>query len=81
MALGQNPASWAWNGRTDAGTSLPDGAYTYAIQGVTAGGASVPLTATALGTASGVQRQGNTLQLLFGSTALGMDQVARVDSN
>ena len=79
VALGKSATSWAWDGRTDAGTRLPDGAYSYSVAGIGPGGASVPLSATTLATVSGVQRQNNALNLMFGPTGLGMDRVVSVD--
>lgn len=79
VALGSSPSRWSWNGRTDAGAKLPDGEYSFVVNGLTAAGAAAPITATALGTATGVQRRENTLNLMFGTTAAGMDRVVSVD--
>ena len=79
VALGSGSTDWQWNGRSDAGTQLPDGGYTFSVLGATAAGGTVPLTATAVGTATGVQRQGNTLNLMFGRASASLDNVAAVD--
>ncbi len=79
VPLGKSATEWAWNGRTDAGTRLADGAYTYSVVGVGPNGSTVPLTGTALADVTGVQRHGNVLQLMFGPTGIGMDQVVSVD--
>jgi flagellar basal-body rod modification protein FlgD len=79
LQLGKSATTWTWDGKTDAGTHLPDGAYTYNVAGIGPSGAALPMTATALATATGVQRQNNTLKLMFGPTGLGMDQVVSVD--
>ena len=79
VPLGKSPTTWTWDGRTDAGGKLPDGAYTYSVAGIGPSGAALPLTATALATATGVQRQNNTLNLMFGQTGMSMDNVVSVD--
>ena len=79
VALGTSPTTWSWNGRNDVGGRMPDGGYSFAVQGVSAAGGNVALSATAMGTATGVQRQGNALNLMFGSAAVPMDQVVSVD--
>ncbi len=79
IQLGKAPTTWTWDGTTDAGTQLPDGAYTYNVTGIGPSGAALPLTATALATATGVQRQNSVLNLMFGTTGLGMDKVVSVD--
>lgn len=79
VSLSGSPTIWSWNGKTDSGRTLPDGAYIFAVNGLAPGGASVPITGTAMGTATGVQRQNSTLNLMFGPTGLGMDQVMSVD--
>ena len=79
VQLGKSATTWTWDGKTDAGTRLPDGAYTYSVSGRGPAGAALPLSATVLGTTTGVQRHNNTLNLMFGPTALGMEQVVSVD--
>jgi flagellar basal-body rod modification protein FlgD len=79
VRLGSAATNWTWDGKTDDGRQLPDGAYTYSVNGIGPGGAALPLTATVLGTATGVQRQNNVLNLMFGPTGLGMDKVVSVD--
>ena len=79
VRLGTSPTTWSWNGRSDAGAKLPDGAYTYSVVGVGPNGAAVPLGSTALAEVTGVQRQNNTLKLMFGATGLSMDRVVTVD--
>ncbi len=77
--LGRSTTTWSWDGRTDAGAKLPDGAYTYSVSGMGPGGSALPLATTVVATATGVQRQNNALKLMFGPTGLGMDQVVSVD--
>ena len=79
VPLGRSATTWSWDGRTDAGAKLPDGAYTYSVAGIGPGGSALPLTTTVVATATGVQRQNNALKLMFGPTGLGMDQVVSVD--
>lgn len=80
VPLGSDGSTWTWDGRTLAGRQLPDGAYSYAIEGLAADGSKTPLSATARGTVTGVERQNGDLQLAFGSALLGFDKVTRVDA-
>lgn len=73
VPLGKAATTWSWDGRTDAGTRLPDGAYSYSVSGIGPSGSALPLSATALATVSGVQRQNNALNLMFGPTGVAME--------
>jgi flagellar basal-body rod modification protein FlgD len=79
VRLGSTPTAWSWNGRSDGGARMPDGAYTYSVTGLAPGDATTAMTASALGTATGVQRQGNGLNLMFGSAGVPMDRVVSVE--
>ncbi len=79
VQLGKSPTTWTWDGRTDSGRQLSDGAYTYSVAGIGPSGSALPMTATVVATATGVQRQNNSLSLMFGATGVGMDKVVSVD--
>jgi flagellar basal-body rod modification protein FlgD len=79
VPLSRSESTWTWDGLSNAGKSLPDGAYSFNVTGLTSTGSTVALTATALGTATGIQRQNNSLNLMFGSMAASMDQIVSVD--
>ena len=49
---GQN--TWTWNGQSDSGSSLPDGAYGISVNAVNSDGSTSPLTFSVTGTATGV---------------------------
>ena len=54
---------WKWDGTSDAGKQLGDGAYTVAV---TANGATIPFAAN--GTVTGAEQSNQAVQLQFGST-------------
>jgi flagellar basal-body rod modification protein FlgD len=57
--------TWTWNGTGPNGTTLPDGAYTVAV---TNAGTAVPFQA--VGTVTGAEQANQSVQLMFGSTAV-----------
>ncbi len=76
VALGTGTQDWTWNGRDTAGVRQPDGAYRFAVAGQDAAGASRPVTATVVGTATAATRpSGGELQLNLGRLGVGFDAV------
>jgi flagellar basal-body rod modification protein FlgD len=59
--------TWTWNGQTAGGVTEPDGAYNVAVVGSAAGGGTTALPFTVLGTVTGVQASGSTVDLSLGS--------------
>ena len=72
--------SWSWNGQTSSGATLPDGAYTVAVNtvGSSVDFAAVPFTVT--GTVTGVQNVGGVVQLQMGGLTVPFTSVQSVGS-
>lgn len=62
---GQN--TWTWDGTDGHGHQVPDGSYRVAVVGQSADGSTAALPFNVLGTATGVQKQGNAVQLQLGA--------------
>jgi flagellar basal-body rod modification protein FlgD len=62
---GQN--AWTWDGTDNSGNSVPDGSYRVAVIGANADGTTAALPFNVLGVATGVQKQGNAVQLQLGA--------------
>jgi flagellar basal-body rod modification protein FlgD len=62
---GQN--SWAWDGTDNNGNSVPDGSYRVAVIGANTDGTTAALPFNVLGIATGVQKQGNAVDLQLGA--------------
>jgi flagellar basal-body rod modification protein FlgD len=62
---GQN--AWTWDGTDNNGNSVPDGSYRVAVIGANADGTTAALPFNVLGVATGVQKQGNAVQLQLGA--------------
>ena len=58
--------TWTWDGKSDTGQTVPDGAYTVAVTGGPAGSPAQALPFTVTGTATGVQVANNTVNLQIG---------------
>ncbi len=62
---GQN--TWTWDGTDNNGNSVPDGAYRVAVIGANTDGTTAALPFNVLGIATGVQKQGNAVDLQLGA--------------
>lgn len=71
----QGSNTWTWNGQTDAGQQLPDGAYRVSVQAGSASGGAVPLPFSIVGTATGVASSGGTTTLDIGALAVPLSAV------
>ncbi|HET6184200.1 MAG TPA: flagellar hook capping FlgD N-terminal domain-containing protein [Acetobacteraceae bacterium] len=68
--------TWTWNGQTDAGTQLPDGAYQISVYGAGANGNTAPVPFTVGGTVTGTTSSStNGLQLQLGAESVGFGAV------
>ncbi len=67
---------WTWNGTSGAGIKLRDGAYRVAVTSGAGSGGALPFTV--LGTATGVQRSGDTLKLELGGLTVDFASVKAV---
>ncbi len=69
---GQN--TWSWDGTDNQGNTVADGSYRTVVQGQT-GDTAQDLPFTVSGTATGVQKSGNTLQVALGALKVDMSAV------
>ncbi len=74
---GQN--TWNWDGTDNQGRSVPDGAYRIAVIGVGADGTTAALPFNVLGTATGVQKSGTSVQLQVGALASDFSSIQSVN--
>jgi flagellar basal-body rod modification protein FlgD len=77
MVNGQAGAnSWSWDGTTNAGTRLPDGAYQIAVYGTDASGTASSIPFTVGGTVTGAKSvSGSGMQLQLGAVMVGFGAV------
>lgn len=66
--------AWTWDGRDSQGDAVPDGAYRTIVSGQT-GGTAQSLPFTVSGTATGVQKSGNALQVQLGALKVDLSAV------
>ncbi len=66
--------AWTWDGRDSQGNAVPDGAYRTIVSGQM-GGAAQSLPFTVNGTATGVQKSGNALQVQLGALKVDLSAV------
>jgi flagellar basal-body rod modification protein FlgD len=71
----QGANTWTWNGQTASGTTAPDGAYNVGVAGTAADGSTTTLPFTVLGTVTGVQSSGSSVQVQLGQLAVDMSAV------
>lgn len=70
--------SWRWDGTDNAGASVPDGSYRVAVVGVNPDGTTAALPFAVMGTATGVNKQGNAVQLQLGPLATDFSTILSV---
>ncbi len=68
---------WAWDGKDNNGTALPDGAYTATLTG-TANGATAAIPFTVTGTATGVTNSNGAVTLQLGAVSADFSKVQSV---
>ncbi len=66
--------TWTWDGKDNQGNTVADGAYRTVVSGQM-GGAAQTLPFTVSGTATGVQKSGNALQVQLGALKVDMSAV------
>jgi len=69
---------WAWDGKNNAGGTMPDGSYRVAVIGANPDGTTTPVPFSVVGTATGVERQGNGVQLQVGALSVDFSAVQSV---
>jgi flagellar basal-body rod modification protein FlgD len=68
--------TWNWDGKSDSGAVLPDGAYHISVYGTDAGGGTTALPFTVTGTVTDTHRtSGNGMQLQLGALDVGFGAV------
>ena len=68
--------TWNWDGTSDSGAKLPDGAYHISVYGADAGGGTTALPFVVGGTVTGTQgTSGNGMQLQLGTLGVGFGAV------
>jgi flagellar basal-body rod modification protein FlgD len=70
--------TWTWNGANGSGQTVPDGAYTVAVEGVDTTGTTTALPFTVTGTATGVQNTSAGVQLQMGALSVNFSAVTSV---
>lgn len=70
--------TWTWDGKNDAGNSLPDGSYKVAVTSTAADGTSSALPFTVAGTVTGATSLNNAVQIQLGALSVGLGAVQRV---
>ena len=78
MNAAQGSNTWNWNGASDRGQTLPDGAYTATVMGGPSGTPATALPFTVQGTATGVTSQNNSVNLQLGALSVPFTAVASV---
>ncbi len=73
---GQN--TWTWDGTDGNGSTVADGSYRVAVMGQSASGAVSALPFNVLGTATGVQKDGSSIQLQLGSQSADFTSIQSV---
>ncbi len=62
--------SWSWNGTSNSGAQLPDGAYNVSIETSDATGTVTAIPFTTIATPTATRTSGNGISVSFGPTAL-----------
>jgi flagellar basal-body rod modification protein FlgD len=70
--------SWTWDGTSNSGATLPDGAYTVTVSGTAAGAAAAAVPFTVTGTATGVTNTNGAVSLQLGGVSVDFSKVVSV---
>lgn len=76
VAASQGTNNWTWNGQTSSGATAPDGDYKVTV--ASASGTKAAIAFDAVGTVTGVQQSGGTLQLQMGAVSDSLSNVQQV---
>lgn len=69
-------STWSWNGKDDAGNTLPDGTYDVAVVTPNASGSSNAVPFSVIGTITGISKNSNGgVNVQMGSTSVDMSAV------
>ena len=75
-AAGAN--TWAWNGQSASGATMPDGAYKVTVTAVGSTGSAAQIPFTVTGTATSVQNNSGTVDVQMGGLTLPFSAVDSV---
>ena len=73
--------TWTWDGKSDSGAQLTDGAYNVAVVQATTTGATTALQTTTGGTVTGVQKTSNGVNVQLGSVTTSIDDLSAIDAS
>ena len=77
---GSGPQAFTWNGKNQAGVQLSDGGtYTLQLTATDASGASIPITTTLRGTATGVDEVNGQTMITIGQAQVPLSAVSAVN--
>ena len=74
----QGANSWAWDGKSDTGQTVPDGAYSIAVTGGPAGAKAAAIPFTVVGKATGVAMANNAVNLQIGGLTVPFSAIRSV---
>jgi len=72
--------SFAWNGKSTGGQTLPDGVYTLNVYARAQDGSDVTAAVSSTGTVGEIDLTGSTPQLKIGPMSIGLSQIANVQN-
>ena len=78
VAASTGSNTWNWDGRSQSGAQLPDGAYQVSVTGQNADGSTTALPFTVQGTATGVKQGATSVQLELGDLTVDFSAVRSV---
>lgn len=79
--LSKGSGSYVWDGRTDSGTTAPDGAYSIAFSAKDASGRAVTVKTQSTGVVSGIDFSGSEPVLKIGDVSVPLSSVTSVASS
>ncbi len=74
----QGANSWAWDGKSDTGQTVPDGAYSIAVTGGPVGAKAAAIPFTVVGKATGVATANNAVNLQIGGLTVPFSAIRSV---
>jgi len=78
LAASTGANRWTWDGMSNFGTRVPDGSYRLAVIGANPDGTTSPVNFAVQGTATGIVRHNNVIQLQMGTQTADFASVQQV---
>ncbi len=76
LSVGPGTTSWSWDGKSDSGTSLPDGPYDVAVVAQGSAGSTQAVPFSVVGTITSVAKNGSSgVNVAMGSTTVDLSDV------